>query len=75
MEHLWRGEGLEPDPYAGAFRGLFVDLVKRSFRMVHHNLVRALEHAKTLGAVCHRRQATDRRQPSSDRHTAVTTWP
>ena len=28
---MWRGEGLEPDPYAGAFRGLFVDLAPPSF--------------------------------------------
>src|SRR5688500_4276258 len=28
---LWRGEGHEPDPYGGAFRGLFVDLAPRSF--------------------------------------------
>jgi UDP:flavonoid glycosyltransferase YjiC (YdhE family) len=31
LEPLWRGEGLEPDPYAGAFRGLFVDLAPPSF--------------------------------------------
>ena len=31
MEPLWRGEGLEPDAYAGAFRGLFVDLAPPSF--------------------------------------------
>ena len=31
VEPLWRGEGLEPDPYAGAFRGLFVDLAPPSF--------------------------------------------
>ena len=26
VEPLWRGAGLEPEPYAGAFRGLFVDI-------------------------------------------------
>jgi len=31
LEPLWRGQGLEPDPYAGAFRGLFVDLAPPSF--------------------------------------------
>jgi UDP:flavonoid glycosyltransferase YjiC (YdhE family) len=31
LEPLWRGEGFEPDPYAGAFRGLFVDLAPPSF--------------------------------------------
>lgn len=31
LEPLWRGEGLEPDPFAGAFRGLFVDLAPASF--------------------------------------------
>jgi UDP:flavonoid glycosyltransferase YjiC (YdhE family) len=31
LEPLWRGEGLEPDAYAGAFRGLFVDLAPPSF--------------------------------------------
>jgi UDP:flavonoid glycosyltransferase YjiC (YdhE family) len=31
VEPLWRGEGLEPDPHAGAFRGLFVDLAPPSF--------------------------------------------
>ena len=31
LEPLWRGEGLEPDPDAGAFRGLFVDLAPPSF--------------------------------------------
>lgn len=31
LEPLWRGEGLEPDPHAGAFRGLFVDLAPPSF--------------------------------------------
>lgn len=31
LEPLWRGEGLELDPYAGAFRGLFVDLAPHSF--------------------------------------------
>lgn len=28
---LWRAQGLEPDPDAGAFRGLFVDLAPESF--------------------------------------------
>jgi UDP:flavonoid glycosyltransferase YjiC (YdhE family) len=28
---LWREHGLEPDPYAGAFRGLYVDLAPPSF--------------------------------------------
>lgn len=31
VDPLWRGEGLEPDRYAGAFRGLFVDLAPPSF--------------------------------------------
>jgi UDP:flavonoid glycosyltransferase YjiC (YdhE family) len=31
VDPLWRGEGLEPDPHAGAFRGLFVDLAPPSF--------------------------------------------
>lgn len=31
VDPLWRGEGLEPDPFAGAFRGLFVDLAPPSF--------------------------------------------
>jgi UDP:flavonoid glycosyltransferase YjiC (YdhE family) len=31
LEPLWRGEGLEPDPHAGAFRGLYVDLAPPSF--------------------------------------------
>ena len=31
VEPLWRSEGLEPDPYAGAFRGLYVDLAPQSF--------------------------------------------
>jgi UDP:flavonoid glycosyltransferase YjiC (YdhE family) len=31
LEPLWVGEGLLPDPYAGAFRGLFVDLAPPSF--------------------------------------------
>ena len=31
VDPLWRGEGLDPDPYAGAFRGLFVDLAPPSF--------------------------------------------
>jgi len=31
VEPLWREHGLEPDPYAGAFRGLFVDLAPESF--------------------------------------------
>ena len=31
LEPLWRGEGLEPDPYGGAFRGLFIDLAPPSF--------------------------------------------
>ena len=31
VDALWRGEGLEPDPHAGAFRGLFVDLAPGSF--------------------------------------------
>ena len=31
LEPLWRGERLEPDPDAGAFRGLFVDLAPPSF--------------------------------------------
>ena len=26
VEPLWRGRGLEPEPYAGAFRGLYVDI-------------------------------------------------
>jgi UDP:flavonoid glycosyltransferase YjiC (YdhE family) len=28
---LWAGSGLEPDPYAGAFRGLYVDVVPPTF--------------------------------------------
>lgn len=28
---LWRGKGLEPAPYAGAFGGLYVDLAPKSF--------------------------------------------
>jgi len=31
VEPLWREQGLEPDPHAGAFRGLFVDLAPESF--------------------------------------------
>jgi UDP:flavonoid glycosyltransferase YjiC (YdhE family) len=31
VEPLWREHGLDPDPYAGAFRGLFVDLAPASF--------------------------------------------
>jgi UDP:flavonoid glycosyltransferase YjiC (YdhE family) len=31
VEPLWRSEGLEPEPHAGAFRGLFVDLAPASF--------------------------------------------
>ena len=31
VDPLWRGEGLEPDPHAGAFRGLYVDLAPPSF--------------------------------------------
>lgn len=31
VEPLWREHGLEPDPHAGAFRGLFVDLAPESF--------------------------------------------
>jgi UDP:flavonoid glycosyltransferase YjiC (YdhE family) len=31
LEPLWRGHGLEPVPYAGAFQGLFVDLAPPSF--------------------------------------------
>ena len=31
VEPLWREHGLEPDPHAGAFRGLFVDLAPQSF--------------------------------------------
>ena len=31
VEPLWREQGLEPVPYAGAFRGLYVDLAPRSF--------------------------------------------
>ena len=26
VEPLWRTAGLEPEPYAGAFRGLYVDI-------------------------------------------------
>ena len=32
VEPLWRGQGLEPEPYAGAFRGLYVDISPPSFR-------------------------------------------
>jgi UDP:flavonoid glycosyltransferase YjiC (YdhE family) len=35
VEPLWRSEGLEPDPYGGAFRGLFVDLAPASFAWEH----------------------------------------
>jgi UDP:flavonoid glycosyltransferase YjiC (YdhE family) len=31
VDPLWRGAGVEPDPHAGAFRGLFVDLAPPSF--------------------------------------------
>ena len=31
MAPLWAGIGLEPDPYAGAFRGLYVDVVPPAF--------------------------------------------
>jgi UDP:flavonoid glycosyltransferase YjiC (YdhE family) len=31
LEPLWRSHGLEPDPFAGAFRGLFVDLAPPTF--------------------------------------------
>ncbi len=31
IEPLWRAHGLDPDPHAGAFRGLFVDLAPASF--------------------------------------------
>ena len=31
VEPLWGEHGLEPDPHAGAFRGLFVDLAPESF--------------------------------------------
>lgn len=31
VEPLWQKHGLEPDPWAGAFRGLFVDLAPDSF--------------------------------------------
>ena len=31
LDPLWRGEGLEPDAFGGAFRGLFVDLAPPSF--------------------------------------------
>lgn len=31
VEPLWRDQGLEPEPYAGAFRGLYVDLAPPSF--------------------------------------------
>lgn len=31
VEPLWRGHGLDPDPHAGAFGGLFVDLAPESF--------------------------------------------
>jgi UDP:flavonoid glycosyltransferase YjiC (YdhE family) len=31
VDPLWRGEGLDPDPHAGAFRGLYVDLAPPSF--------------------------------------------
>jgi UDP:flavonoid glycosyltransferase YjiC (YdhE family) len=31
LEPLWREHGLEPDPLAGAFRGLFVDLAPPTF--------------------------------------------
>ncbi len=32
VEPLWRGAGLEPEPYAGAFRGLCVDISPPCFR-------------------------------------------
>jgi UDP:flavonoid glycosyltransferase YjiC (YdhE family) len=31
VDPLWRSAGLQPDPYAGAFSGLFVDLAPTSF--------------------------------------------
>jgi len=31
VEPLWRGQGLEPEPYAGSFRGLYVDISPPSF--------------------------------------------
>jgi UDP:flavonoid glycosyltransferase YjiC (YdhE family) len=31
VDPLWRGQGLEPDPHAGAYRGLYVDLAPPSF--------------------------------------------
>jgi UDP:flavonoid glycosyltransferase YjiC (YdhE family) len=31
LDPLWEAEGLEPDSWAGAFRGLFVDLAPESF--------------------------------------------
>ncbi len=31
VEPLWRGQGLEPEPYAGAFGGLYVDISPPSF--------------------------------------------
>jgi UDP:flavonoid glycosyltransferase YjiC (YdhE family) len=31
VEPLWRAQGLEPDPHAGAFQGLFIDLAPESF--------------------------------------------
>ena len=31
LDPLWRGAGLDPDPFGGAFRGLFVDLAPPSF--------------------------------------------
>ncbi len=31
VDPLWRRHGLEPDPYAGAFRGLYVELAPPSF--------------------------------------------
>lgn len=31
LEPLWEAQGLEPEPYGGSFRGLFVDLAPESF--------------------------------------------
>ncbi|HUQ21559.1 MAG TPA: nucleotide disphospho-sugar-binding domain-containing protein [Gaiellaceae bacterium] len=53
VEPLWRSEGLDPDPYAGAFRGLFVDLAPASFAW-----------EQPLGKRVHLRPAPESAEPS-----------